>query len=108
MTIHKTTTVMLGMLALAMISSACHAMDAETLYRERACVACHGVEGRSPVLEEYPKIAGQLEPYLLAQMKDFKRGARTNAHSAPMLNVMHLVSEDELATIAKWLAGLPE
>ncbi|MEA3290899.1 MAG: cytochrome c, partial [Pseudomonadota bacterium] len=69
---------------------------------------CHGAEGKVPVMTEYPKIAGQSKEYILAQMKDIQSGARTNAHAVAMKNVMHLISEEEMAVVAEWLAGLPE
>ncbi|ODC02100.1 cytochrome C [Candidatus Thiodiazotropha endoloripes] len=84
------------------------AMDAAALYHERTCIACHGADGKQPVMDEYPKLAGQAEAYLLTQMKDIKSGYRTNAHSVAMKNVMHLVSDEEIAVLAKWLASLSE
>ncbi|MCG8485980.1 MAG: c-type cytochrome [Chromatiales bacterium] len=84
------------------------AMDAETLYHERTCIACHGAYGKQPVMDEYPKLAGQAEAYLLTQMKDIKNGYRTNAHSVAMKNVMHLVSDEEISVLAKWLSSLSE
>ncbi|WP_235614950.1 c-type cytochrome [Candidatus Thiodiazotropha endoloripes] len=84
------------------------AMDAAELYHERTCIACHGANGKQPVMDEYPKLAGQAEAYLLTQMKDIKNGYRTNAHSVAMQNVMHLVSDEEIAVLAKWLASLSE
>jgi cytochrome c len=95
-----------GVLAASISSSAVQAMDGATLYVERTCIACHGAQGKVPVMAEYPKIDGQDETYLLNQMKDIKSGARANAHSVAMKNVMHLISEEEMATVAKWLAGL--
>jgi len=84
------------------------AMDGEELYKERTCIACHGAEGRVPAMDEYPKLAGQPEQYLLAQMQDIKNGTRLNSHSVAMKNVMHLTSDEEMAVIAAWLAKLPE
>lgn len=107
MTIIKTlmTTAIISIL---LLPHSAQALDAAALYKERTCIACHGDEGRVPVMDEYPKIASLSEPYLLAQMKDIKSGARANAHSVAMKNIMHLISEEEMAVIAKWLAGLPE
>ncbi|MES9939468.1 MAG: c-type cytochrome [Candidatus Thiodiazotropha sp. 6PLUC2] len=84
------------------------ALDAAALYHERTCIACHGAYGKQPVMDEYPKLAGQAEAYLLAQMKDIKSGSRSNAHSVAMKNVMHLISDEEIAVLSKWLASLPE
>ncbi|MCU7921659.1 MAG: c-type cytochrome [Candidatus Thiodiazotropha sp. (ex Dulcina madagascariensis)] len=91
-----------------MLPQSAQALDAAGLYKERACIACHGVEGRVPVMAEYPKIAGQAAPYILAQMKDIKSGARSNAHAVAMRNVMHLINDEEMAVVAEWLANLPK
>ena len=108
MTTQRTLIVGLGVIASSLLSAQAPAMDAAELYHERACVACHGAEGRVPVMNEYPKLAGQGAEYMLAQMKDIKSGTRSNAHSVAMKNVMHLVSDDEMSVIVNWLAGLPE
>lgn len=98
----------ISVIAASLLTSQAQALDGAGLYRERTCIACHGAEGRVPVMTEYPKIAGQNAPYLLAQMKDIKNGVRDNAHAVAMKNVMHLISDEEMATVAEWLAGLPE
>jgi len=41
------------------------------------CQACHGLDGLSKV-PDAPNIAGQPEPYLVAQLQAFKSGARKN------------------------------
>ena len=107
MTSRKTLTTVLGSFVIALLSSPALSLDGATLYTERTCIACHGAEGRAPVMEEYPKIAGQKAPYMLAQMKKIKDGTRNNDHSVAMKNVMHLINEEEMETVAEWLAGLP-
>ena len=74
------------------------------LYVEKNCIACHGANGNKPVMNAYPRIGGQSEMYLLAQMKDIKTGARNNSHTLAMKNVMGNVSDSEMATIAGWLS----
>ncbi|MEA3301897.1 MAG: c-type cytochrome [Pseudomonadota bacterium] len=98
----------IGIITVLLLASQAHALDGAGLYIERTCIACHGVEGRVPVMSEYPKIAGQNAPYMLAQMKDIKSGTRSHAHTVAMKNVMHLISDEEMAAVAEWLAGLPE
>jgi cytochrome c len=70
-------------------------------------VACHGKDAKTPLLPEYPKLAGQNAPYLLRQMQDIKSGARANGNTAAMRGVMHLVNDEELKILAEWLATLP-
>jgi cytochrome c len=82
------------------------AATGQELYQQKTCIACHGVDAKTPILPEYPKLAGQNAPYLLRQMLDIKSGARNNGNTAAMAGVMHLVTEDELKVIADWIAGL--
>jgi cytochrome c len=76
------------------------------LYTQKTCVACHGKDAKTPILPEYPKLAGQNEAYMLQQMKDIKSGARSNGNTAAMKGVMHLVNDDELKVLATYLASL--
>jgi cytochrome c553 len=41
------------------------------------CQTCHGLDGLSKV-PDAPNIAGQTEPYLVAQLQAFKTGVRKN------------------------------
>ena len=88
------------------LTSASYAMDGASLYHEKACVACHGVNGKIPAMDAYPKIAGQSEAYLLAQMKDIKSGKRNNGMSITMQGIVAGVSDDEIEKIADWLSKL--
>ncbi|KAA3629569.1 MAG: cytochrome c [Proteobacteria bacterium] len=95
-----------GMIAGALMASGSAMADGAALYKSKTCIACHGADGKAPILPIYPKISGQNEQYLVAQMKDIKSGARANGQSAAMKGVMHLVNDAEIAEIAKWLAGV--
>jgi cytochrome c553 len=56
----------------------CSAGDVKT-GRAKAlmCQACHGLDGLSKV-PDAPNIAGQTEPYIVAQLQAYKSGARKN------------------------------
>ena len=41
------------------------------------CQACHGLDGLSKV-PDAPNIAGQIEPYIVAQLRAYNSGARKN------------------------------
>jgi len=82
-------------------------LDGATLYNEKGCVSCHGVDGKMPVKANYPQLAGQVPEYALAQMKDIKNDARTNRESVVMKGLVQVVSDDDLNTIAQWLASVP-
>lgn len=63
---------------LAASGSVCSAGDVKA-GRAKAlmCQACHGLDGLSKV-PDAPNIAGQTEPYIVAQLKAFKSGTRKN------------------------------
>ncbi|MFA5628058.1 MAG: c-type cytochrome [Thiohalomonadaceae bacterium] len=89
-----------------LVSGTALALDGADLYKKKTCIACHGADAQTPVLPSYPKLAGQNAAYAMAQMKDIKSGARSNAQTAAMKPIMHLVSDEEMQAIADWLASL--
>lgn len=82
------------------------AADGQALYTSKTCGACHGLDANSPIMPVYPKLLGQTKEYLIAQMLDIKSGARSNGQSAAMKGIMAMVSEEEIAAIAEYIAGL--
>jgi cytochrome c553 len=67
------------------------------------CAACHGPEGNS-VSPMWPNIAGQNAPYLLAQLKAFKEGSRTD----PLMSAQAmLLSDQDMADLAVYFESLP-
>jgi cytochrome c len=80
--------------------------DGATLFAKKTCLACHGKDAKTPILPTYPKLAGQSAEYAYNQMVDIKTGARNNGQTAAMKGIMPLVSEEEMRTIANWLATL--
>jgi cytochrome c len=91
--------------ALAVASGAALA-DGATLFAEKTCIACHGKDGKKPLMPDYPKIAGQSKAYIEKQMKDIKSGARANGNSAAMKGVMEIVSDEEIPQIADYVSKL--
>ncbi|WP_321529318.1 c-type cytochrome [Sedimenticola selenatireducens] len=81
------------------------AADGAALYASKGCAACHGADGKTPIMPVYPKLAGQNAQYALNQMKDIKSGARSNGQTAAMKGIVMSVSEEELQAIAEWLAA---
>lgn len=78
------------------------------LYKTKTCFTCHGADGKTPLLPNYPKIEGQNAEYALQQMKDIKEGTRDHSQTAAMKGIMHLVSDEEMETLATFLATLVE
>lgn len=88
------------------MSGAALAADGAALFKEKTCIACHGKDAKSPIMPNYPRLAGQNEQYVLQQLKDIKSGARNNGQTAAMKGVMGIVSEDDMKAIAKWISSL--
>jgi cytochrome c len=82
------------------------ATDGATLYKTKTCTACHGKDAKTPLMPNYPKLAGQNSAYTLQQMKDIKSGARNNGQTASMKGVMHLVTDEEMQTLSDYLATM--
>ena len=80
--------------------------EGRKLYMTRSCVACHGKDGRKPIMPTYPMLAGQDPAYVLTQSKDIKNKVRTNGLTNAMQPVMHLTSDEELEKIAAYLAAI--
>lgn len=82
------------------------AADGAKLYVEKTCTACHGKDGKTPLMPDYPKIAGQNAKYIEKQMTDIKSGARANGNSAAMKGVMVLVSDADIKDLAAYVSKL--
>ena len=100
----KTATAMA--VALVVLSPAALALDGAELYKTKTCLTCHGKDGKSPIMPSYPKVAGQNEAYTLQQLKDIKSGARANGMTAAMKGIMHLVTDEEMDALAKYIATM--
>lgn len=67
------------------------------------CKGCHQEHFQGDYVR--PALRGQQDEYLLKTMTDFHSGERANF--APMEALMQSLHEDDLKTIATYLAGLP-
>lgn len=90
--------------ATLMISAPVFAADGAALYKEKTCWSCHGKDAKTPIMPNYPKLAGQNAAYAEQQMKDIKSGARNNGQTAAMKGVMGLVNDAEIKAIAEFLS----
>jgi cytochrome c len=91
--------------ALAVASGAAMA-DGAKLFQDKTCWSCHGKDGKTPLLPDYPKIAGQNKAYIEKQMHDIKSGARANGNSAAMKGVMEIVDDKDIPQIAEYVSKL--
>lgn len=70
-----------------------------------SCAGCHGPTGAG-LPAQFPRLSGQLAGYTLAQLKNFRAGDRTNDPNNMMRDVAYKLSEDEIAQLADYIAGL--
>lgn len=66
------------------------------------CQACHGMDGLSKV-PDAPNLAGQLEPYLIAQLQAFKSGTRK---SEAMSVVAPSLSDQDVEDLAAYFSAI--
>ncbi|ODN71418.1 c-type cytochrome [Methylobrevis pamukkalensis] len=86
------------------------APDGATIVREGisskgvpACDSCHGDTGRNPL---FPRLAGQPESYLVAQLKQLHEGGRGGtAYAHLMETIAGRLSDEEIAAAAAWYAS---
>jgi cytochrome c553 len=68
-----------------------------------ACASCHGANGGGIPIQ-YPRLAGQLQDYTVAQLVAFRTGARSN--SPQMTALAQRMSDAEMKAVADYIAGL--
>ncbi|KNY22983.1 cytochrome c [Methylobacterium sp. ARG-1] len=67
-----------------------------------ACQTCHGMDGLSK-LPEAPNLAGQVEPYLVKALTEYRDGKRQNE----IMNVVAKeLSDSDIANLAAYYAGI--
>lgn len=78
--------------------------DAET--DTPACQACHGPNGLGDPLAGFPRLAGQHATYIAAQLMAFRAGERANDAAGMMRASVDRLSDEEIAALAQYIAGL--
>jgi len=68
-----------------------------------ACASCHGATG-SGIPVQFPRLAGQQQDYTVAQLVNFRTGARSN--SPQMTALAQRLSDAEMKAVADYIAGL--
>jgi cytochrome c553 len=70
-----------------------------------ACAGCHSPNGAG-IPKQYPRVAGQHASYTAAQLKAFRSGQRANDENQMMRMVASRLTDQEIAALAEYLAGL--
>ena len=84
------------------------APDAVALGREKyvQCASCHGSDGRSTVIPQYPKIGGQSAPYVVNALKAYRDGRRLGTFAAVMAEVAKPLSDADIVNLAAYVESL--
>ena len=84
------------------------ASDAVALGREKyvQCASCHGSDGRSTVIRQYPKIGGQSAPYVVNALKAYRDGRRLGTFAAVMAEVAKPLSDADIVNLAAYVESL--
>lgn len=94
-------------LAAALLAgSAAFAQDKPPAQVTQVCGACHGADGNSAAPAN-PKLAGQFEPYLQKQLRDFmpQKGKKPVRESAVMNGMVANLSDTDVQVLASYYAG---
>ena len=86
-----------------MFSATASAEDGAALFKAKGCAGCHGADAMGKI---GPRLAGQMEPYILEQFKLIRDGKRTTGKAPMMSGAVKAVTNDEAAAIAKYLSAL--
>jgi len=73
--------------------------------RVQACNNCHGPDGSGVALSA-PALAGQLAPYLAAQLKSWQQGSRKNDAGNLMSSVANRLDDADIAAVTAYYASL--
>jgi len=86
---------------------------AEKLYRggdtDRdipACIACHGADGNGLSAAGFPALGGQHPEYIIATLKAYRSGARSNDANGIMRDIVAKMSDPQIEALGNYLAGL--
>lgn len=74
--------------------------------KAKACAACHGADGNTPISPDTPKLAGQHADYLVKSLQGYKSGVRKNPVMAPMATNLSQRDMDDLAAYFASQRGL--
>jgi cytochrome c553 len=95
--------VLLGVLPILLLPTGAWAGDAKAGRKAAvACQTCHGLDGVSK-LPEAPNLSGQVEPYLVKALTEYRDGTRRNE----IMNVVAKpLSDSEIADLAAYYAAI--
>jgi cytochrome c553 len=70
------------------------------------CASCHGSDGRSTVMPQYPKIGGQSAAYVVNALKAYRDGRRQGTFASVMAEVAKPLTDADIANLAAYIESL--
>lgn len=104
---------LLGSLAVAAGAQAADLEAGQAAFQKHTCASCHGADAKTPILPEYPILAGQHADYLAHALTAYQRGqagapASANIRKNAVMGAMaSQLSATEIIDISTWLSTLP-
>lgn len=96
----------LALAALSTISAAALAAEPPSKpAKEGLCAACHGPKGAKPIMDAYPKLAGQNAAYLESSLKAYRSGNRSGGMAAVMVGQAKALTDDEIKALSAYYAA---
>ncbi|MCU4675867.1 cytochrome c4 [Catenovulum sp. 2E275] len=71
-----------------------------------ACTACHLPDGSGMPLAGFPKLSGQNQAYVEAQLKAFRDGQRTNDLNGMMQDIAAKLTDEDIKLLSNYVSGL--
>lgn len=78
------------------------ATKGQALYK--ACIQCHGDNGRGNPTQEAPSIAGQYDWYIVSSINQFKKGVERK--NPKMLPFIKNLSDSDIADLAAYISKM--
>jgi cytochrome c553 len=70
-----------------------------------SCASCHGTRGEG-LPDLFPRLAGQSEPYLVEQLRQFRAGNRSSDPAAMMRELAARLSDAQIDAVSRYMARL--
>ena len=71
------------------------------------CASCHGHDGRTSVVADWGRLAGQNRGYLVYALRLYRDNGRTGLNAGLMLPYATVLSDREIERLAEHYAALP-
>ncbi len=109
-------TLWIAVLGFGLMTAGAQAADlaaGKAAFEKHTCASCHGADAKSPIMPDYPILAGQHQDYLAHALVAYQRGqagapASANVRKNPIMGAMaSQLTPAEIDDVAYWLSTLP-